>query len=151
MADSSMEAKAAKVEQSCEKGGPSGPPAVSPDPAGSAGPLAGSKESVQGPLAASAPATPDEQAKLLLQQRRANTLFADWMHSLAPADARRAVLKRADSLASTCTRDQISQLSAILVSDSYGGDATAEMVFKVREAYNTRSLGCKYIFFLFEQ
>jgi len=30
MADSSMEAKAAKVEQSCEKGGPSGPPAVSP-------------------------------------------------------------------------------------------------------------------------
>eukprot|EP00435_Cladocopium_sp_Y103_P048146 s2077_g14.t1 len=134
MADVAMDAT---VQQSCEKGAPSGPPAMSSQSAGLTGPPADSA----GPPATQ---TPDEQAKLLLLQRRSNTVFANWLHSLAPADARKAVLKKADTLASNCSSEQIAQLSALLVSDSYGGDATAEMVlFKVREAYNARSLGCK--------
>ena len=102
----------------------------------------GSQEAVVGEQqAGSSKAAASESVKFLLQQRSQNTQFADWLNGLAPGDARKAVLKKADSLASTTTEAQRQELNSILVSDSYGGAATAQMVFKVREAYNTRFLG----------
>ena len=60
------------------------------------------------------------------------------MHSLAPADARRVILNKADAFGTTSADAQVQQMSSVLVSDAYGGAATAEMVFKVRDAYNSR-------------
>jgi len=71
-------------------------------------------------------------------KRARNAAFADWVHSLAPADARKAVLKKADLLATVSTASQVQQMAAVLVSDSYGGAKSAEMVFRVRDAYNQR-------------
>ena len=40
-------------------------------------------------------------------KRARNAAFADWVHSLAPADARKAVLKKADLLATVSTASQV--------------------------------------------
>ena len=78
------------------------------------------------------------EASAAAEKRARNAAFADWVHSLAPADARKAVLKKADLLATVSTASQVQQMAAVLVSDSYGGAKSAEMVFRVREAYNQR-------------
>ena len=84
------------------------------------------------------PATPPAGPQAVFLMRRQNTGLADWVRSLAPADARRAVLKKADLLASKSTDTQVQQLSASLVSDSYGGPLSAEMIHRAREVYNAK-------------
>ena len=78
------------------------------------------------------------EAAAAAAKRARNAAFADWVHSLAPADARKTVLKKADLLATVSTTSQVQQMAAVLVSDAYGGAKSAEMVFRVREAYNQR-------------
>ncbi|CAJ1377376.1 unnamed protein product [Effrenium voratum] len=92
------------------------------------GPLAGVASMADtGPQAAGVSGTGAQAAlfgnaalEFLLQRRSRNTGFADWMHSLAPADARRVILNKADAFGTTSADAQVQQMSSVLVSDAYG-------------------------------